>query len=157
MDRLAVKLLLLLLASSCGTSQPWSESIAPEVRLREASGQMKPWKDGERVPFNLLVDVFNRSDEPIELERLVVQSSPTSLSAMKLDPVNRQINVVILSEQVRTVDVWLATWVELPNLDAGTRSTLRVTAYFQSELGRFRRVYNLPILHHGAKDAPARR
>lgn len=108
------------------------------------------------MPFNVLVDVFNRSDEPIELERLVVQSSPSSISAMKLDPVNRQLNVVIPSEQVRTVDVWLSTWVELPNLDAGTRSTLRVTAYFQSELGRFRRVYNLPILDHGTKDAPAR-
>lgn len=156
MDRLAVKLLLFLLVPACGTSQDAFEPIAPEMRLREASGQMKPWKNEERVPFNVLVDVFNRSSESIELERIVVQASPSSISAMKLVPANRQLNVVIPSEQVRTVDVWLTTWVELPNLDAGTRSTLRVTAYFDSELGRFRRVYNLPILDHGTKDAPAR-
>jgi hypothetical protein len=48
---------------------------------------------------------------------------------------------VIPPGQVRTVDLWLSTWVELPNLDGGNQTTLRVTAYFETELGRFRRVY----------------
>jgi hypothetical protein len=117
-------------------------------------GQMKPWKHQERVPFNVIVDVFTRSSESIELERLVVRASPSSLSAMKIDPVNRQINIVIPPGQVRTVDLWLSTWVELPNLDGGNQTTLRVTAYFETELGRFRRVYNLPILEPASRAAP---
>lgn len=157
MRRRAFLLLVLLLASArCGSSGSdlSVELIPPRLRIREAAGMLRPWKDQMRVPMNLLVDVFNDSSESIVLKRLVIQSSPASMSGMKFDPSTRDVPEVIPPNGVRTVEVWISAWVELPNLDAGTQTTIRATAYFDSELGRFRRVFNVPILPHGANEMP---
>jgi len=96
--------------------------------------------------MNLLVDVYNDSAEQIVLKRLVIQASPTSRSGIRFEPVTRDYREAIPGKAVRTVDLWITGWMELPNLDSGTQMTVRGVAYFESTFGGFRRVFTVPVL-----------
>lgn len=134
-----------LLVASCGSATS-VDLIPPDLRIREAPGQLRPSKNQERVPLYLMVDILNNSSETIELKRLVIRASPSSQSGMKFEPVTQDYTIAIGPSQMRTVDIHIVAWVELPNLDSSSRTIIRATAHFDSDLGGFRRTYNLPIL-----------
>lgn len=133
------------LLEGCGSLSQSVELIPPRMQIREAPGQVRPARNAERVPLNLLIDVYNDSSEQIVLRRVTIRPGIGSQSGMKFEPVTRDFSVAIPSRGVRTVDADIVAWVELPNLDANTTTSVRAVAYFDSALGGFRKVFNVPI------------
>ena len=152
MARRAFVALLLVLVSllpvgcSSTSSDVPAQLIPPRFRVRLAPGQLQDSASGE-VHLNVLVDIFNESAETIRLER--IQIAPVGGSNISFVAARRILNEVIPPNDVRTIDLWVQATVRNP--DSPIESDVRGTAVFESEYGRFRRVFVERMIEHAPK------
>lgn len=159
MRALVSGLLLTLTAAGC-TSMADAGGVGliePGIRVRQMSGQMIPRTDVV-TDVNLQIDVFNQSAETIVLERVALQSTPTS--EVIYMPASRQLHEVIPPGEVRTVDFWVQARLEARSSSGVGRGaegggvTVRGTAVFDSPVGKFRTVFIEPVVVFDSRNGP---
>ena len=146
----ATLVMILFTTGSCGSATPSipARLIPPRFRVRLVDGQIRPTRHQVPVNLSLMVDVYNDSGEEIVLKRLLIRNSPQTSSGILFDAASRIVDERIPPRNVKTVDIWIRAWVELPNLDWGSRTMVRGEATFDSAYGGFRERFDLPILDH---------
>ncbi|HVR42799.1 MAG TPA: hypothetical protein VMS56_05075 [Thermoanaerobaculia bacterium] len=97
----------------------------------------------ETTRIDLLVDVLNRSSEPITLRRLTIQS--VTGGAWRFDSSSRALHEVIPPGQLLTIGMGVDAVSDEFGSDPSSRVSVRGTAVFESDLGPFRRVFIEPI------------
>jgi hypothetical protein len=144
MKRVLFTVAALALASSCSSidNRVKAHLIPPELAIRQINAVQSVSRSisGGPLPINFQVDIANRSNEPIQLERLEVQS--VGAGAYTINQTTRPFkNVTIAPDMREQVEFWVPAVVEDTITGANGPVTLRVTAYFGTELGKFREVY----------------
>lgn len=157
MRTLAAAALALLTLTSCASADNRMKAniIPPELAIRQISraGAVSTHLSGP-ISVNFQVDVENKSQEPIRLERLEVQS--VGAGAYEISTQSRPFNQSIAPDRVESVRFWLPANAGDTIVGANGPVTVRVTAYFDSSLGQFREVYmrtiNDPLTNRGTVD-----
>lgn len=118
--------------------------IPPEVGLRQLGG---PGLAGSHVSgplsVNLRLTVFNPSGETITLKR--VDFSTVTQGAYTVSNVSRPFEKVIGPNQGIELDTWIPANAEESIVGNNGPVTMRVTAFFGSEVGQFRKVYTINV------------
>ncbi|MBI2212725.1 MAG: hypothetical protein HYU52_03690 [Acidobacteria bacterium] len=116
--------------------------IPPEIGLRQLGG---PGIAGSQVTgplsVNLRLTVFNPSLETITLKR--VDFSTIGQGAYTVSGASRPFGKTIGPDQTIEVETWLPATAESTIVGANGPVTMRVTAFFGSEVGQFRKVYTI--------------
>jgi len=116
--------------------------IPPEVGLRQMGG---PGLAGSQVTgplsVNLRLTVFNPSQEPITLKR--VDFSTIGQGAYIVAGASRPFNALISPDKTIEVDTWVPAESEGSIIGNNGPVTMRVTAFFGSDVGQFRKVYTI--------------
>lgn len=133
--RMIASLLVLLSVSACSSSAP--KLAQPDIFVR-AVGGAPPLRSGLSYGVTFEVGIRNRSGEPITLERIQLQSN----NSMSYDIQSRQEvrREVIQPGETKTVSVFANAFVARARTAQSEPITLRVTALFNSPVGRFRSV-----------------
>jgi hypothetical protein len=143
MKRVLFAVAALVLASSCSSvdNRVKAHLIPPELAIRQINAVQSVSRSiNGPLPINFQVDIANRSNEPIQLERIEVQSM--GAGAYTINTTTRPFqNVTIAPDKVEQVEFWVPAVVEDSITGANGPVTLRVIAYFGTELGKFREVY----------------
>lgn len=141
--RIALVSVTVLLVACSGAGVP-AGLIPPEFRVRQPAGQIgEGYVLVDETSIDLLVDVLNRSSEPITLRRLSLQA--VSGGAFGFEPASRTFDETIPPGQVRTVDMWVRAKAENVRMDPSNPVSVRGSAIFDSGVGSFRRVFIEPI------------
>jgi len=118
--------------------------IPPEVALRQLGG---PGLAGSHVTgpisVNFRLTVFNPSGETITLKR--VDFSTITQGAYTIANASRPFEKPILPNQTIELDTWLGANSDETIIGNNGPVTMRVTAYFDSEVGQFRKVYTINV------------
>ena len=131
--------LLAALGCASGGSLP-AQLSRPELRIVEIGGRPGAAENVTGpLSVNLAVEVANTSSEPIVLERLQVQS--VGMGAYEFPSTTRPFDKQIAANSAEVVSFWIGT--NAPDTVVGNNGpvTIRTTAFFNSEFGRFREVY----------------
>lgn len=136
---------LLALAAFAGCStidNAQVDLIPPEIGLRQLGG---PGIAGSQVTgpmsVNLRLTVHNPSLETITLKR--VDFATVGQGAYTVANASRPFGKTIGPDQTIEVETWVPADAESTIVGANGPVTMRVTAFFGSEVGQFRKVYTI--------------
>ena len=134
----AVPVLLLFLTACASSSNATAKLLKPEIRIQQISGvpaAAQHVEGGLSVQFALRV--ANRSEEPITLQRVSIQSLSEGAyhvnSAVPFD-------VRVHPGQFEIVEFWAPARTGLSLVGANGPDTLRVTTQFDSAVGKFQQI-----------------
>lgn len=137
---------ILLLALGCASGQRPPELLQPQVEIRQIDGASDVGVTRNYVggmPVRLLIAVMNPSQEPIEIERVEIES--IGLGGFTIPSTKRPVDKRIQPDGFETFDFWTAAYAEGSVAGTGSPVTLRLTIFFKSEFGKFREVYTQTI------------
>lgn len=126
--------LLALVLASCSSAP---RLIDPEIFVR-AVGGTPPLRSGMSYAMTFEVIVTNRSSEPITLERVQLQT--TSSFSYDIRSRTEMYRELIQPGETKAVAVYANAYVNSARTAESEPITLRVSAFFNSPLGRFRRI-----------------
>lgn len=141
--RLLLPLLAMVAIAACSSiDNAQVELIPPEVGLRQLGG---PGLAGSQVTGPLSVamrlTVHNPSLETITLKR--VDFATVGQGAYAVAGVSRPFGKAIGPDQTIELDTWVPAVSEGTIIGNNGPVTMRVTAFFDSEVGQFRKVYTI--------------
>jgi hypothetical protein len=143
--RRVLPVLVIVALAACGSiDNAKVDLIPPELALRQLGG---PGLAGSQVTgaisVNVRVSVFNPSQEPITLKR--VDFATVGQGAYSVSNVSRPFGKAIAPDQTIEVDTWLPAFSEGSIIGNNGPVTMRVTAFFDSDVGQFRKVYTINL------------
>jgi len=145
LTRMIIPLLAVAALAGCSSMDNAKvDLIPPELGLRQLGG---PGLAGSQVTgpisVNLRVTVFNPSGETITLKR--VDFATIGQGAYNITNASRPFGKAIGPDQKIEVDTWLPADSEGSIVGNNGPVTMRVTAFFGSEVGQFRKVYTINL------------
>lgn len=145
LTRMIVPFLAVAALAGCSTiDNAEVDLIPPELAMRQLGG---PGLAGSQVTgpisVNFRVAVFNPSSETISLKRL--NFSTVGQGAYEIVNASRPFEKTIGPDQTIEVETWLPANSEGSIIGNNGPVTMRVTAYFGSEVGQFRKVYTINV------------
>ena len=137
---LFVPLLLALL--SCGTSSNSKGNlIEPEFAVHQIGGTGFAARHiTGPISVNLKVDVTNRSDEPLRLEQMRMETIG-DVGAYVIAAQNRPFGKTIAPGQQQSFELWLPAQAEDTITGNNGPVTVRGIAYFSSSIGKFQKIF----------------
>ncbi len=133
-------LLILSACSSAITSADGVGLIPPELKIRQLGGPgVLANQLGGPTPVNFEIQVYNPSGETIELERIDLQT--LGIGAYTISNASRPFDKPIPSDKTITVTTWVGAIAGDTIIGVNGPATLRITAYFSSEFGKFKQIY----------------
>ncbi|MGK2858662.1 MAG: hypothetical protein ACSLFQ_15785 [Thermoanaerobaculia bacterium] len=145
LTRMIIPFLALAALAGCSTiDNAKVDLIPPELALRQLGG---PGLAGSQVTgpmsVNFRIAVYNPSGETITLKRL--NFSTIGQGAYEIENASRPFENAIGPDQTIEVETWLPANSEGSIIGNNGPVTMRVTAYFDSEVGQFRKVYTINV------------
>ena len=136
---------LLVLAAGCSTiDNAKVDLIPPEIQVQQVGG---PGVAGSHVSGGLSVNfkirVFNPGGEAVTLQRL--DFSTIASGAYTIQGASRPFDAKIAPGQFVELQAWIPAEAEDTIIGVNGPVTLRVSAFFDSAVGKFRKVYTLNI------------
>jgi hypothetical protein len=117
-----------------------ADLIPPELSIRQINQMSSVSRTvSGPMPMNFQVGVANRSTETIRLERLEVQSM--GAGAYTISSTTRPFKVDIAPDRIEQVEFWAPARIEDTISGANGPVTLRITAFFNTDMGQFREIY----------------
>jgi len=120
------------------------DCIPHEIALRQLGG---PGLAGSQVTggvsVNFRVSVYNPSGETITLKRL--DFATIGQGAYNVAGASRPFGKTLVPDQRIELDTWLPADSEGSIIGNNGPVTMRVTAFFDSEVGQFRKVYTINV------------
>ena len=144
MKKGAVLLILLaaapILLTACSSGRSRVALTPPDVVVRQVGGlPLAARHVTGPISVNLLLDVMNKASEDIRLEQVRVET--VGLGAYTIIPTSRPFDQRIAPNRVETVEMVLPATAESTIIGANGPVTIRGIAYFNSEFGKFQRVF----------------
>ncbi len=139
---------LVLILSACGSAGNSASDVTPsglippEVEIRQIGGVGGAAARNITGPIaiQLQATVLNQSSEALTLERIEVQS--LGAGAYTVQPTTRPFrDAIIASGATQSYEFFVSGTAEDTVMGVNGPVTMRVTAYFNSSLGRFRKIY----------------
>lgn len=90
------------------------------------------------LPVRFEIEVRNPSREPIQLDRIQVETM--GLGAYSISPQSKPFTLMIGSNRAALVEMWAPAVASETILGVNGPVTLRLTANFSSEFGKFQRI-----------------
>ncbi len=145
LTRMIIPFLAITALAGCSTMDNAKvDLIPPELALRQLGG---PGVAGNQVTgpisVNFRVTVFNPSSETITLKRL--DFSTIGQGAYAISSASRPFGKTIAPDQKIEVETWLPAVSEGSIIGNNGPVTMRVTAFFGSDVGQFRKVYTINV------------
>lgn len=113
--------------------------MAPEFVVRQSSGVGVAARNMTgNLPIRFEIEVRNPSGEPIQLDRIQVETM--GLGAYSISPQSKPFTLTIGSNRAALVEMWAPAVASDTILGLNGPVTLRLTANFSSEFGKFQRV-----------------
>jgi hypothetical protein len=130
---------LVLLACASGSKMP-ANLIEPEFRIRQVGGQAYAARHVQGpISVNLQIEIINRSAEPLTVERIQIESMGAGAYTMPM--ATRPFGKAIPANHIDIFEIWAPATVENTILGANGPVTLRSVVFFDSPVGKFRKVY----------------
>jgi len=136
----AIAATLLFLACRTADDAMPESLIPPELQIRQVGAQ--PFAARHitgPIPVNFEIAIANRSAETLTLQRIELQSM--GMGAYTVQSTAKPFDRKIVSNAIERVELWAPAQMEQTITGANGPVTLRVTVYFNSDLGKFRRIY----------------
>ncbi|HUP64986.1 MAG TPA: hypothetical protein VM557_06885 [Thermoanaerobaculia bacterium] len=127
-------------ALACSSSSIPEGIEAPLVRVRQPSGQIADGGVGmDPIRIGLVIDLMNRSDQILHLRYLSLQS--VAGGAFHFGSTARVLSERFEPGETRSVDIWVHAVSDHPSSDLSNAVSVRGSALFESDLGKFRHVF----------------
>lgn len=137
---LSVSLLAFLVPARCTTANATANLIEPEFRIRQVGGQAYAARHVQgAISVNFQVEIINRSAEPLEVNRIQVESM--GAGAYSLPSSSRPFARTIPPEHIEVFELWVPASTETTILGANGPVTIRSVVSFTSSIGKFQKVY----------------
>lgn len=137
----------LLVLAACSTAIKGADGVGlipPELKIRQLGGPgvLANQLSGP-TQVNFEIQIFNPSSEEIELERIELQT--VGQGAYTISNASRPFEKQISSDKTITVTTWVGAVSGDTIIGLNGPATLRITAYFRSEFGKFKQIYTQTV------------
>ena len=137
----------LLVVAACSTAITSADGVGlipPELKIRQLGGPgVLANKLGGPTPVNFEIQIYNPSIEEIELERVELQTM--GVGAYTIGNASRPFDKLVPSDKTISVTTWVGAVAGDTIIGVNGPATLRITAYFNSEFGRFKQIYTQTV------------
>ncbi len=142
--RYLVPALVVVLAACSSVDNAKVDLIPPEIQVQQVGG---PGIAGSQstgpISVNFKIRVFNPSGEEITLQRL--DFSTVASGAYTISGASRPFNAKIEPGRFVELQAWIPAEAEDTIIGSNGPVTLRVNAFFDSAVGKFKKIYTLNI------------